>query len=452
METVLEKFSRVSWILSIPLLVLPFIEPASLTKVLPVLFCILGIEILCAICSWCIIRENWPCFVASTWLFTCALAAFMEDSSIWTRSFSKEYFPYFLWLMLLGYTGLRAGMHFSVFPSKLRALPEEAAKLCSPEKICPRNYTRVIQLICLISSLAVLSFYLYYNCFPSFTDKPALYRYAYFNGPNANSLVRFAFRTFSAISVVSLLFMVVFLKKKEGRHNLLLSCPIVLLALFCSFASGSRGDISMMVLFIFIMIIFSLAGWKRFFVSLALFSLFAALFCFFSYYRTKYSIRLLTLFPEAFDASILLEAFHKKEVPWAMGKTYLAAFLSFIPSAIFPFREAYGFGRYSLEILFSGNAAPTYGGLRPSFVGEAYLNFGVPGVFFIGYLLGAVLGLWQKGTASLRNSSGAMVFFFLFSLLTVMVSDFYGIFHAFVLIALLMWAMRRIMERFGHEA
>ena len=135
-----------------------------------------------------------------------------------------------------------------------------------------------------------------------------------------------------------------------------------------------------------------------------------------------------------------------------MGKTYLAAFLSFIPSAIFPFREAYGFGRYSLEILFSGNAAPTYGGLRPSFVGEAYLNFGVPGVFFIGYLLGAVLGLWQKGTASLRNSSGAMVFFFLFSLLTVMVSDFYGIFHAFVLIALLMWAMRRIMERLGHEA
>ncbi len=451
METVLQKFSRLLWLLSIPLLVLPFIEPTYLTKVLPVLFCMLGVEILCAIYSWCLVRENWPCFIAATWLFVCVLAAFMENSSLW-KSFSKKYFFYFLWLMLLGYTGLRAGMHFSFFPSKLNAVFERAAKLCSLERICPRNYVGFTRLVCLASSLAVLSIYLYYGCFPAFTDNPPFYRYLYFNGPYTSSLVRFAFRAFSAISVVSLLFLVVFLKKREGGHNLLLSCPIALLALFCSFASGSRGDISLIVLFIFIMIIFSMSGRKRVFASLALLLVFSVFFGFFSYYRVKYSLNLLGFFPEAFDASILLAAFHKEEIPWAMGKTYLAAFLSFIPSSVFPFRETYGFGRYSLDILFSGNAAPTYGGLRPSFVGEAYLNFGIPGIFFIGYILGAVLGLWQKGTESLRNCSGAMVFLFLFSLLTVMVSDFYGIFHAFFLIVLMAWATRWIMKRAGHEA
>ncbi len=200
-------------------------------------------------------------------------------------------------------------------------------------------------------------------------------------------------------------------------------------------------------LFICVTAVFSLSGRKRICAGLVLFGLFALAFCLFTSRRINVPVTVFSIFPEAFDASLLLEAFHEKGTPWALGRTYLSAILSCVPSAVLEFRETYGFGRFSLQILFDGIAAPTYGGLRPTFVGEAYLNGGIPGVLAIGTLLGAVLGLWQQGTGTLRNLSGAWVAFFLLSLLSVMVSDFYGIFHAYVLVVLAVWIARWLLKR-----
>jgi oligosaccharide repeat unit polymerase len=71
------------------------------------------------------------------------------------------------------------------------------------------------------------------------------------------------------------------------------------------------------------------------------------------------------------------------------GLTYISAFLSFIPSALFEFREKYGIGKITVTIL--GMDTSVHAGVRPGIFGEMYLNFGLIGVLLFGYVWGYVV-------------------------------------------------------------
>ncbi len=71
------------------------------------------------------------------------------------------------------------------------------------------------------------------------------------------------------------------------------------------------------------------------------------------------------------------------------GKSYIAALLSFIPRSLISFREEWSISMYTNALAgFSSNSMP---GLRPGLFGESYLNFGLPGVVFFGWVLGFAL-------------------------------------------------------------
>ena len=82
------------------------------------------------------------------------------------------------------------------------------------------------------------------------------------------------------------------------------------------------------------------------------------------------------------------------------GKTYLAGLLGFIPRWMVPYREEYSIATYMNRIV--GLKKDTHGGLRPGPFGEAYLNFGYPGVIVLGTILGIILGFVRSQLDWLR--------------------------------------------------
>ncbi|MGB3617035.1 MAG: O-antigen polymerase, partial [Catalinimonas sp.] len=74
---------------------------------------------------------------------------------------------------------------------------------------------------------------------------------------------------------------------------------------------------------------------------------------------------------------------------WLWGKTYLAGLISFVPRQFSAFRDTWGLGVVTATTAHMHPA--THPGLRPGTFGEAFLNFGVPGVVALGLLLGYVL-------------------------------------------------------------
>lgn len=72
------------------------------------------------------------------------------------------------------------------------------------------------------------------------------------------------------------------------------------------------------------------------------------------------------------------------------GKTYVAGYLSFIPTFLFKFREEYGFGR--VTPMLAGLDPMFHSGLRPPIFGELYVNFALPGLCIGGFLYGLLAG------------------------------------------------------------
>lgn len=68
------------------------------------------------------------------------------------------------------------------------------------------------------------------------------------------------------------------------------------------------------------------------------------------------------------------------------GKTELSGILSFMPSFISDFRQHWSWGVFSTSVV--GLNSEEHPGLRPGFFGESYVNFGYPGVLFIGSIIG----------------------------------------------------------------
>jgi oligosaccharide repeat unit polymerase len=95
------------------------------------------------------------------------------------------------------------------------------------------------------------------------------------------------------------------------------------------------------------------------------------------------------------DFAWILSGMHDQ---FLWGKTYLAGYLSFIPSYLWDFRIEYSIGRVTPAL--AGMDPFGHGGLRPPIFGEMYVNFGLPGVGFgallYGYMVGRVM-IWVSG-------------------------------------------------------
>lgn len=71
------------------------------------------------------------------------------------------------------------------------------------------------------------------------------------------------------------------------------------------------------------------------------------------------------------------------------GKTYLAALFSFIPRVVSHFRDTWGLGVVTASTV--GLDPQVHPGLRPGDFGEAFFNFGLPGVVLVGMILGILV-------------------------------------------------------------
>ena len=69
------------------------------------------------------------------------------------------------------------------------------------------------------------------------------------------------------------------------------------------------------------------------------------------------------------------------------GLTYLAGLLAFIPRALSDFRDTWSLGVVTATM--AGYSKTEHPGLRPGSFGEAFLNFGLPGVLLVGVIAGA---------------------------------------------------------------
>lgn len=408
-------------------------------------------ELIIAGVRWGGCEDNWPSLVAGGWLLTCCLGVWDFSGQIYFPGPSYADTVWFLWLLLVGYLALRVGMFAGARAWSLSLVIENMCRAVSPERLAPRSFRYSLVTLGLCSCVGICFIYAYFGSIPLFSDNPPLARYQFFNGPFTKNLFRFFFRVYSATSMIASMYLVVLVNNEFSFKEKVAAFITVALTLLCALASGSRGDFSVLILFIGIKMIFLWPAKKRLVPGLITCSVCIAAFCMLTLSRVRDGLNSLSsVFPEIADAVLLTQTAKIHAVPLAFGKTYLSALLSFVPSAVFPFRETYGFGRYSLEILYMGKdspIAPTYGGLRPTFVGEAYLNGGLAGVILFGVFLGIILGTWRGRQGTIQHLSGGWVLFFLLSLLTVMVSDFYGVFHGVLLVAGVVWAVEKMFKR-----
>jgi len=98
-----------------------------------------------------------------------------------------------------------------------------------------------------------------------------------------------------------------------------------------------------------------------------------------------------TLFANFRDTAWVLMNFERHRYPFMYGKTILAGFLGFVPRSVLPFREQYGWGFVSREVVHY--TSPFHPGLAHVVFGDWYINFGYPGVVLEGLLFGFILRL-----------------------------------------------------------
>ena len=73
-----------------------------------------------------------------------------------------------------------------------------------------------------------------------------------------------------------------------------------------------------------------------------------------------------------------------------MGRTYLGGLASMLPSGVFPQKKEWHLGLTGVRIV--GWDDQNHFGLRITFFGEAFLNFGLAGIFALGTVLGILFG------------------------------------------------------------
>jgi oligosaccharide repeat unit polymerase len=91
------------------------------------------------------------------------------------------------------------------------------------------------------------------------------------------------------------------------------------------------------------------------------------------------------------------------------GKTYLSAFMSFIPTTYSSFRNDYNIGRITAKL--GGFNPKDHPGLRPGTYGESYLNFGIVGVMFVGLILGYTARYMDYKAKVAANTNNKLEYF-----------------------------------------
>ncbi|MFD2932529.1 O-antigen polymerase [Spirosoma flavum] len=132
------------------------------------------------------------------------------------------------------------------------------------------------------------------------------------------------------------------------------------------------------------------------------------------------------------------------------GLSYLAAFLSFIPSSVYSIRDTYGIGKITVNT--AGLDATTHPGLRMGMFGEMYLNFGIIGVIIFGFAWGYIqrrLDILTKKYADQGNvikASSVIIYSAFISYLTVS-AGFWGFYITiFLLVSLYLITRLRLSK------
>ena len=103
-----------------------------------------------------------------------------------------------------------------------------------------------------------------------------------------------------------------------------------------------------------------------------------------------------------------------------LGKTYLAGLISFVPRVLSPFRDKWALGVVTATMV--GFLPTQHPGLRIGVFGEAFLNFGLPGVLALSLFLGSVLKLMdlrvKQSLAQLPRSGMRVFAYFILGYLT----------------------------------
>lgn len=222
------------------------------------------------------------------------------------------------------------------------------------------------------------------------------YRAGMLNDPRGfyaqNEQVRFLFNFVNSLSGIVSSFLVVRIMQFNLRSDKLLLVLFLLVTVFI----GSRGGIiGPLIGFFTAYVYYRKQGrvkiGKVLFFALAVLVLIMAL----SFFRAG-----------EFSVSVILSAFSLqvfygnsfsdlRDFSWILslwdgahfyGKTYLAAFMSFIPSSISEFRYQWSIGK--VTAVMAGYSPKEHPGLRPGMFGESYFNFGILGVILLGILLG----------------------------------------------------------------
>jgi len=249
-------------------------------------------------------------------------------------------------------------------------------------------------LLILITSIPLLV--VFFNIYiPIFQDNLSVSKYF------QDRITEFTkYRPFYTLSInmlsVFLFIQISFFIKESNKKKFFQLFKIVLLILLL-IATGKRGQvffplfitglsfllykkkyISLLFLIIFTMILGSLL--RIGFNNISLFSLKELYQSFSSSFFV--SIRELTRLLSFFNDSYLY------------GLTYIADFTSFIPTSIYSFKDKYNFMRYITYL--SGEDPNLFGGMRATYIGEAYINFGIIGITLISIIFSLVLIVLQK--------------------------------------------------------
>lgn len=119
------------------------------------------------------------------------------------------------------------------------------------------------------------------------------------------------------------------------------------------------------------------------------------------------------------------------------GMTYLAGYMALVPSVISEFRNDYRTGIITTTL--AGLDPEFHAGLRPTLFGEAYLNFGIPGIIFAATLFGYYFGklhLWvhtdlpQNRLGLRRVACAYIAFLFMFNIVFTP-----GFYYVYVVVA-----------------
>lgn len=124
------------------------------------------------------------------------------------------------------------------------------------------------------------------------------------------------------------------------------------------------------------------------------------------------------------------------------GKSYLAAFISFLPRFLSSFRQDWSISIYTNQLV---NFDPSlHAGLRPGLFGEAFLNFSYPGVIALGLIAGYILRYADFKLKEILQTQSDIIKAYTFTLPYLFISSLFltanlWSFYVFVFVNLIIW-------------